>query len=86
MALLAAEKVGKTQSQGFGPLKTENQHFTYAEVVSLTNNFQTIIGKGGFGTVYHGCLSDGTQVAVKMLSTSSTQGSEEFLAEACYST
>ncbi|KAK0597275.1 hypothetical protein LWI29_023585 [Acer saccharum] len=47
----------------------------------MTNNFQRIIGKGGFGTVYYGCLDDSTQVAVKMLSPSSIQGYKQFQAE-----
>ncbi|GMY34410.1 putative leucine-rich repeat receptor-like protein kinase At2g19210 [Fagus crenata] len=68
--------------EGARSLKSDNQQFTYSEVVSITNNFQRIVGKGGFGTVYHGCLSDGMQVAVKMLSPSSTQGSKQFFTEA----
>ncbi|KAJ0008258.1 hypothetical protein Pint_29496 [Pistacia integerrima] len=39
-----------------------------------------VLGKGGFGTVYHGYLDD-TQVAVKMLSPSSVQGYKQFQAE-----
>uniref|UniRef100_A0A0E0LLR6 Uncharacterized protein n=1 Tax=Oryza punctata TaxID=4537 RepID=A0A0E0LLR6_ORYPU len=35
------------------------------------------IGKGGFGVVYKGCLSDGQNTAVKRLSQSSGQGLEE---------
>ena len=63
-----------------GMLETKNQQFTYSEVLSITNNFEKVIGKGGFGTVYHGYVGD-TQVAVKMLSPSSTQGYKEFQAE-----
>ncbi|KAL9345288.1 hypothetical protein Peur_062963 [Populus x canadensis] len=52
-------------------LKSKNQPFTYIEIVSITNNFQTIIGEGGFGKVYLGNLKNGRQVAVKLLSQSS---------------
>ena len=50
-------------------------------VVSITNNFKINIGEGGFGKVYLGKLKDETQVAVKLLSTSSNQGYNEFRAE-----
>ncbi|KAK3133151.1 hypothetical protein QOZ80_6AG0533020 [Eleusine coracana subsp. coracana] len=60
---------------------TENRRFTYKELEKFTNNFKRFIGKGGFGLVYYGCLGDGTEVAVKMRSESSTHGLDEFLAE-----
>ncbi|XP_022730781.1 probable LRR receptor-like serine/threonine-protein kinase At4g29180 isoform X2 [Durio zibethinus] len=70
-------------SNGEGrPLPSKNRQFTYAEVLNITSNFQDVIGKGGFGNVYRGHMKDGTQVAVKMLSPSSTQGSKEFQTEA----
>ncbi|XP_021765438.1 putative leucine-rich repeat receptor-like serine/threonine-protein kinase At2g19230 [Chenopodium quinoa] len=50
-------------------LKLESRSFTYAEVMRMTNNFQTIIGKGGSGAVYQGSLH-GTLVAVKMINPS----------------
>ncbi|CAH8361806.1 unnamed protein product [Eruca vesicaria subsp. sativa] len=53
---------------------------TYPEVLRMTNNFERVLGKGGFGTVYHGNLDD-AQVAVKMLYHSSAQGYKEFKAE-----
>ncbi|XP_075664903.1 putative leucine-rich repeat receptor-like serine/threonine-protein kinase At2g19230 [Castanea sativa] len=63
-------------------IKSKNQQYSYTEVVSITNNFRTIIGGGGFGKVYLGKLKDETQVAVKLLSASSNQGYKEFRAEA----
>ncbi|MBA0779349.1 hypothetical protein Gotri_003608, partial [Gossypium trilobum] len=49
-------------------------------VQRMTNNFQRVLGKGVFGTVFHGCFND-TQVAVKMLSESLAQGYKQFHAE-----
>ncbi|KAL6618903.1 hypothetical protein ACP70R_034042 [Stipagrostis hirtigluma subsp. patula] len=63
-------------------LHLENRRFTYGELEAITKNFQRILGRGGFGYVYHGSLEDGTQVAVKLRSDSSNQGVREFLAEA----
>ena len=61
--------------------KSKNQQYSYSEVVSITSNFRTIIGGGGFGKVYLGKLKDETQVAVKLLAASSNQGYKEFRAE-----
>ncbi|XP_044359032.1 putative leucine-rich repeat receptor-like protein kinase At2g19210 [Triticum aestivum] len=60
----------------------ESRRFTYEELKMITNNFQRILGQGGFGYVYDGFLEDDTQVAVKLRSHSSSQGFKEFLAEA----
>lgn len=69
-------KTGRTHE----PLEEKSRQFTSSGVLKMTNNFGRILGKGGFGTVYHGYLND-TQAAVKMLSPSSVQGYKEFEAE-----
>ncbi|KAJ4806860.1 Leucine-rich repeat protein kinase family protein [Rhynchospora pubera] len=60
----------------------KNRRFSYNDLIRITNNFQNNIGTGGFGSVYVGELENGTQVAVKRRSDSSSQGVKEFLAEA----
>ncbi|KAK1649773.1 hypothetical protein QYE76_067578 [Lolium multiflorum] len=39
--------------------------FTEDEVIRITNNFETMLGKGSFGEVYKGVLEDQSIVAVK---------------------
>ncbi|XP_022964081.1 putative leucine-rich repeat receptor-like protein kinase At2g19210, partial [Cucurbita moschata] len=63
-------------------LKSKNQQVHYSEILVITDNFKTTLGEGGFGKVYLGVLSDKTQVAVKLLSSISQQGYNEFRAEA----
>ncbi|KAE8816339.1 putative LRR receptor-like serine/threonine-protein kinase [Hordeum vulgare] len=72
----------KTNMKGHNSLQLDNHQFTYSDLEAITNGFQRVIGRGGFGKVYHGSLEDGTQVAVKLLSESSDQSEKEFLAEA----
>ncbi|KAM7473133.1 hypothetical protein LguiB_020376 [Lonicera macranthoides] len=78
---LSLRRVEAELNENNNTLETKNRQFTYSEVLSMTNNFQRVIGKGGFGTVYHG-YHGATQVAVKMLSPSSIQGYKEFQSEA----
>ncbi|KAF8102414.1 hypothetical protein N665_0198s0118 [Sinapis alba] len=59
----------------------KSRRFTYSEVIQMTNNFRRVLGKGGFGEVYHGYVNDFEEVAVKVISQSSTQGYKEFKAE-----
>ncbi|KAL2968266.1 hypothetical protein AAZX31_15G020900 [Glycine max] len=61
-------------------LQFRKQIYSYSDVLKITNNFDTIVGKGGFGTVYLGHIND-TPVAVKMLSRSSAHGYQQFQAE-----
>lgn len=59
----------------------ENMQFSYKELKLITDNFVKEIGRGGFGGVFLGYLENGDPVAVKMRSTTSSQGDKEFLAE-----
>ncbi|XP_072998472.1 probable LRR receptor-like serine/threonine-protein kinase At1g05700 isoform X1 [Typha latifolia] len=64
-------------------MPSEIRRFSYLEVKAITNNFERVIGRGGFGIVYHGVLEDNTtEVAVKLRSDASAQGTKEFNAEA----
>ncbi|XP_020528655.1 putative leucine-rich repeat receptor-like protein kinase At2g19210 isoform X5 [Amborella trichopoda] len=80
LILSEAATVGKGKLRSSSTM-SGSQAFTYSEIVSITNNFQNAIGRGGYGTVFHGCLKDGRQVAVKMRSDSSRQGLKQFMAE-----
>ncbi|ESQ51394.1 hypothetical protein EUTSA_v10017541mg [Eutrema salsugineum] len=65
-----------------GPsIVTQTKKFTYSDVATLTDNFQRVLGEGGFGVVYHGYLNGTQPIAVKLLSQSSVQGYKEFKAE-----
>ncbi|KAL6626595.1 hypothetical protein ACP70R_030321 [Stipagrostis hirtigluma subsp. patula] len=54
--------------------------YTFSEVKKITRRFNSILGQGGFGSVYKGELSNGVPVAVKMLENSKGEG-EEFINE-----
>ncbi|SPT20899.1 unnamed protein product [Triticum aestivum] len=62
-------------------LHVDIRRFMYAELKLITNDFQSIIGKGGFGIVYHGMLENGDEVAVKVLMETSITESTDFLPE-----
>lgn len=62
-------------------LKSKNQLVQFSEILVITDNLKTSIGEGGFGKVYLGVLSDKTRVAVKLMSSMSQQGYNEFRAE-----
>ncbi|KAL8154005.1 hypothetical protein V2J09_011765 [Rumex salicifolius] len=61
----------------------QTSSFTYRQIKAATDNFDHAnkIGEGGFGSVYRGTLLDGTFIAVKRLSSKSSQGNKEFVTE-----
>ncbi|KAL8252339.1 hypothetical protein R6Q59_036032 [Mikania micrantha] len=62
------------------------RHFEFSEILIATENFDEslVIGSGGFGKVYKGNVTIGTNIvaaAIKRLDTMSNQGADEFWAE-----
>ncbi|CAA7018245.1 unnamed protein product [Microthlaspi erraticum] len=62
----------------------DSLQFEFKTIEAATDKFSesNMIGRGGFGEVYRGMLTSGTEVAVKRLSKTSGQGAEEFKNEA----
>ncbi|CAM6080159.1 unnamed protein product [Sphagnum tenellum] len=57
------------------------REYSLEEVTAMTNNFEKLLGKGGFGLVHYGRQPNGLEVAVKRLSSTSHQGAVEFCNE-----
>ncbi|KAI8550977.1 hypothetical protein RHMOL_Rhmol06G0148600 [Rhododendron molle] len=55
--------------------------FGYEELQVATDKFKTMIGSGGFGTVYKGTLPDKSHVAVKKITNVGIQGKKDFCTE-----
>ncbi|CAI9281474.1 unnamed protein product [Lactuca saligna] len=70
-------------SDGVKVIRLDKTAFTHADILKATGNFSNdrIIGRGGFGTVYHGVLPDGRVVAVKKKLREGVEGEKEFKAE-----
>ncbi|OIT36409.1 g-type lectin s-receptor-like serinethreonine-protein kinase sd2-5, partial [Nicotiana attenuata] len=54
--------------------------FSYDDLKAATENFTKKLGEGGFGSIFEGCLEDGTKIAVKRLD-GIGQVKKSFLAE-----
>ncbi|XVE88269.1 hypothetical protein DITRI_Ditri19aG0056300 [Diplodiscus trichospermus] len=76
-------KAKSCQKQDLKAIDVQTAAFTLKQLKAATNNFDSAnkIGEGGFGPVYKGQLSDGTVIAVKQLSSKSSQGNREFMNE-----
>ncbi|KAK9022809.1 hypothetical protein V6N11_003048 [Hibiscus sabdariffa] len=76
-------KAKSQREQDLKGLDPQTVSFTLKQIKAATNNFDSgnKIGEGGFGPVYKGQLGDGTIIAVKQLSSKSSQGNREFLNE-----
>ncbi|XP_045793499.1 receptor-like protein kinase FERONIA [Trifolium pratense] len=78
------EDNSKTKNEGSLSLPPHLcRYFTITEIRAATNNFDDvfIIGVGGFGNVYKGCIDGSTPVAIKRLKSGSQQGANEFMNE-----
>lgn len=71
-----------TREKSF-PRPSNIRDFSYEELQEATDDFspQCFIGEGGFGKVYRGTLKDGTEVAIKKLTSGGNQGDKEFMVE-----
>ncbi|WMV16941.1 hypothetical protein MTR67_010326 [Solanum verrucosum] len=72
----AVYSVPSTDTTMMKSISSRNFKLEYIE--AITQNYKTLIGEGGFGSVYRGTLPDGVEVAVKVRSATSTQGIREF--------
>ncbi|KAI0491749.1 hypothetical protein KFK09_026009 [Dendrobium nobile] len=74
---------GSLNSMHEHSLGNSKSWFSFEDLYQITNGFseQNLLGEGGFGCVYKGCLPDGRDVAVKQLKVGGAQGEREFRAE-----
>ncbi|CAH1450002.1 unnamed protein product [Lactuca virosa] len=74
---------GDKEDKELRALELQTGYFSLRQIKSATHNFDPTnkIGEGGFGPVYKGVLSDGSEIAVKQLSARSKQGNREFVTE-----
>ncbi|XVE73211.1 hypothetical protein DITRI_Ditri11bG0099000 [Diplodiscus trichospermus] len=78
-------EMGTLGGSGLGSISesTNFVKFTFDEIKKATRNFSrdNIIGRGGYGNVYKGYLSDGSEVALKRFKNCSAAGDANFTHE-----
>ncbi|KAI3675045.1 hypothetical protein L1987_84627 [Smallanthus sonchifolius] len=74
---------GDKEDKELRALELQTGYFSLRQIKTATHNFDPAnkIGEGGFGPVYKGVLTDGSEIAVKQLSVRSKQGNREFVTE-----
>nr|XP_043624748.1 probable LRR receptor-like serine/threonine-protein kinase At1g53430 [Erigeron canadensis] len=74
---------GDKEDKELRALELQTGYYSLRQIKTATHNFDPAnkIGEGGFGPVYKGVLSDGSEIAVKQLSSKSKQGNREFVTE-----
>ncbi|KAI3509744.1 hypothetical protein L1887_25266 [Cichorium endivia] len=74
---------GDKEDKELRALELQTGYFSLRQIKTATHNFDPAnkIGEGGFGPVYKGVLTDGSEIAVKQLSAKSKQGNREFVTE-----
>ncbi|KAJ0264790.1 putative cysteine-rich receptor-like protein kinase 35 [Hirschfeldia incana] len=86
MKLTAYQTVTVQVGDEIIPLNSLQFKFKTIEAAADKFSVNNMIGQGGFGEVYMGKLSSGTEVGVKRLSKTSRQGAKEFKNEALLGT
>ncbi|WVZ15288.1 hypothetical protein V8G54_012854 [Vigna mungo] len=92
VAFLRYERTTNTKSKDYKTKSTTTRNsslptdlcsrFSLDEIRAATQNFDKVIGTGGFGQVYKGYIDEGSiPVAIKRLKRDSQQGPREFLNE-----
>ncbi|XP_039169842.1 cysteine-rich receptor-like protein kinase 29 [Eucalyptus grandis] len=74
------DEISTAESLQFDFSTAESLQFDFSIIRAATDNFSDSrkLGQGGFGAVYMGRLSNGLDIAVKRLSSNSSQGEVEF--------
>uniref|UniRef100_A0A2N9FE46 Uncharacterized protein n=1 Tax=Fagus sylvatica TaxID=28930 RepID=A0A2N9FE46_FAGSY len=78
--LIRTQKSFGADKQGYGLAATGFRKFSYAELKKATKGFTEEIGKGAWGAVYKGVLSNNQIAAIKRLY-EANEGEDVFLAE-----
>ncbi|KAE8665452.1 putative LRR receptor-like serine/threonine-protein kinase RKF3 [Hibiscus syriacus] len=78
-------EMGSLGGSGLGSISESTNliHFSFDEIKEATKNFSrdNIVGRGGYGNVYKGYLSDGSEVALKRFKNCSAAGDANFTHE-----